>query len=99
VRAFRRISEQADDVIADRRHRQALDRRLQAHLQLRAPVHGLQQVAVLLLQLDVDPRAQQVCAARELGREVGLARLHRRAGAHDGRHAARQEGRRRAARP
>ena len=64
------IAEQADHVIAHRGHRQPFHRGLQAQLQAGARVHRLEQIAVLLLELDVDARAQQVGGARQLFRQV-----------------------------
>ena len=56
-RAFDEISEQPDDVVADRRNRETFDSRLQPQLQSRALVHRAQQIAVLLLELHIDPGA------------------------------------------
>ena len=91
VQALHQIAEQADHVIAHRGDRQPFDRGLQAQLQPRALVHRLEQVAVLPLHLDVDPRAQQIGGARQFFRQVGLPLLGGRAGAHRRRHAPRQE--------
>src|SRR6478752_4842744 len=57
LRALGEVTEEADDVIADRRDREALDRLLQPQLEAGALVHGRQQVAVLLLECDIDAGA------------------------------------------
>ena len=79
---MREVADQPDDVVADRRDREALDRLLQPELQLGAPVHRLQHVAVLLLQLHVDARSEQIRGARELPRQRLLPLRDRPAGAH-----------------
>src|SRR5665647_2500180 len=91
AQAFEQIAEQPDHIITDGGDRQSFDGRLQAQLQPRAVVHGLEQVAVLPFHFDVHPRAQEIGGAGELCRQVGLPLLGGGAGAHRWRHAPRQE--------
>ena len=90
-RALGEIADQPDHVIGHCGDRQTLDRLLQAKLQPGAVVHRGEQVAVLLLDLDVDPGAQQCRRPRQLARQIGLPFLDRAASAHGRRDAALQE--------
>ena len=77
---FGRVSHQPDDVVDDRRERQAFDCLLQAQLQLRAPAHGCQQRLVLALALDVHAGRAQRTYLRHPRRQVVQSARHRRAG-------------------
>ena len=70
-----RYPEQPDDIIADRRDGETFDSRLQPQLQPRALVHRAQQITVLLLDLHIDPGAQQTGGARELLGQIRLPLL------------------------
>ena len=74
--------QKAADVIGDRRDGEPLHRLLQPQLRARTGIHGLEQIAVLALQLDIDTCAQKLRGAGELAGEVGLALLGRQAGAY-----------------
>ncbi|EEF25872.1 conserved hypothetical protein [Ricinus communis] len=83
-----RITEQADDVVRDGRHRQALDGLLQPQLLGRAAVHRLQDLPVLVFLDDRHARAQQVVDVGDAARQRFLARRRRLARVHRGREAA-----------
>ena len=53
----------SETAIADRHHRQPLDRVLQPQGQIRAAVHAFQQLLVLGQAAHIHPRAQQLCRA------------------------------------
>lgn len=70
--AFRQVGQEADHVIADGRNREPFHGLLQPQLRLSAAVHRLEEIAVLLLKLDIDARAQEVGGARQLARQAFL---------------------------
>ncbi len=84
--------DQAEGVVADRKHRQALDQPLQLDLQLRAQVHALEQVLVLHLERNRDARPQQVGHPPNALRQVVEPARRRLAGAHGRLQAALDEG-------
>jgi hypothetical protein len=68
MRSLKHKMGKARDVVGDGRHRQPLDRLLQPQLDAPALVHRVKQVPVLILDLDLHPRAQEVGGPRQFAR-------------------------------